>query len=206
MSASSPALHKPTALEVVDGIDLSDKEAIVTGGSSGLGLETARALATAGARVVIAGHNAEAGEAAAAALRAETGNDRIVHRRLDLASLDSVGTWTSRHVATGRPVDILVLNAGVMATPFGRTRDGFETQFGVNHLGHFAFATGLLPALRAAHGARVVSVSSRAHRRSGRRPRRSELRAHAVRSLDRVRAIQVGERAVLGGALCAVRA
>ncbi|NNC12152.1 SDR family NAD(P)-dependent oxidoreductase [Planctomonas sp. JC2975] len=158
--------RKRTALEVVDGIDLSDKEAIVTGGSSGLGLETARALAVAGARVEIAGRDVDAGEKAAAALRAETGNEQIVHRRLDLASLESVSTFIGRRAATGLPLHILVLNAGVMATPFGRTENGFETQFGVNHLGHFAFATGLLPALRSAGGARVVSVSSRAHRRS----------------------------------------
>ncbi|MHA7985233.1 SDR family NAD(P)-dependent oxidoreductase [Rathayibacter sp. CAU 1779] len=158
--------RKRTALEVVEGIDLSGKEAIVTGGSSGLGFETARALAAAGARVVIAGRDVAAGEKAAATLRDETGNEQVVHRRLDLASLESVSTFAARHVATGRPLHILVLNAGVMATPFGRTEDGFETQFGINHLGHFVLATGLLPSLRSAGGARVVSVSSRAHRRS----------------------------------------
>ncbi|TDD86201.1 SDR family NAD(P)-dependent oxidoreductase [Actinomadura darangshiensis] len=154
-----------TAAEVVSGHDLTGKEAMVTGGASGLGLETARALAGAGARVVVAGRDAAKGEAAAARLRAETGSDLVVFRSLDLGSLKSIENWTHGHVAAGRPLHILVANAGVMAPPLTRTADGFESQFGTNHLGHFALATGLLPSLRAADGARVVSLSSRAHRR-----------------------------------------
>ncbi|MDL4821460.1 oxidoreductase [Actinomadura opuntiae] len=155
-----------TAADVVAGHDLTGKEAIVTGGASGLGAETARALAAAGARVVLAGRNPDNGERAAELLRKETGNELVVFRPLDLGSLESVRRWTERHVATGRPLHILVANAGIMATPLTRTADGFESQFGTNHLGHFAFTTGLLPALRAAGTARVVSLSSRAHRRS----------------------------------------
>lgn len=154
-----------TALEVIAGHDLTGKETIVTGGASGLGFETARALAAAGARVVLAGRDEVKGELAVKALRAETGNEKVVHRRLDLASLESVTTWARRHSATGRPLHILVLNAGVMASPLTRTVDGYESQFAINHLGHFAFTVALLPSLHLAGTARVVSVSSRAHRR-----------------------------------------
>ncbi len=154
-----------TAMEVISGHDLTGKETIVTGGASGLGVETARALASAGARVVLAGRDPVKGEAAAVRLREETGNDLIVFRPLDLGSLESVTTWACKHVATGKPLHILINNAGIMATPLSRTDDGFESQFGTNHLGHFAFTTGLLPSLRAAGTARVVSLSSRAHRR-----------------------------------------
>jgi NAD(P)-dependent dehydrogenase (short-subunit alcohol dehydrogenase family) len=85
---------------------------------------------------------------------------------LDLGSLESVTTWARKHVATGKPLHILVNNAGVMATPLSSTMDGFEAQFGINHLAHFAFTIGLLPCLRAAGGARVVCLTSSAHRRS----------------------------------------
>jgi NAD(P)-dependent dehydrogenase (short-subunit alcohol dehydrogenase family) len=155
-----------TALDVVSGHDLTGREAIVTGGASGLGYETARALAAAGARVVIAGRNRDQGTRAAANLAGLTGNPDVVFRHLDLASLESVTTWASRHAATGRPLHVLVLNAGVMAPPLTRTADGFESQFGINYLGHFALTTGLLHSLRAAGTARVVSLSSRAHRHS----------------------------------------
>ncbi|MCO5993840.1 SDR family NAD(P)-dependent oxidoreductase [Actinoallomurus rhizosphaericola] len=158
--------RESTALEVIAGHDLTGRETIVTGGASGLGYETARALASAGARVVIAGRDETKGRRAVEELRERTGNDRIVHRHLDLASLTSVTRWANGHAATGKPLHVLVLNAGVMATPPLRTADGFELQWGVNHLGHFAFTLGLLPSLRAAGTARVVVLSSRAHRRS----------------------------------------
>ncbi|MEU7140365.1 SDR family NAD(P)-dependent oxidoreductase [Nocardia sp. NPDC046473] len=154
-----------TALEVIADHDLTGREAIVTGGAAGLGFETARALAAAGARVVLAGRDQQVGAAAVAALRASTGNDRIVFRPLDLASLESVTTWAHKHAATGKPLHILILNAGIMATPLRRTADGVESQFAVNYLGHFALTMGLLPSLRAAGSARVVSLTSRAHRR-----------------------------------------
>ncbi|MER7755179.1 SDR family NAD(P)-dependent oxidoreductase [Kitasatospora sp. NPDC097643] len=154
-----------TAAEVIAGHDLTGTEAIVTGGAAGLGAETVRALATAGARVVIAARDAARGEAAAERLRPRSGGGKVEFRPLDLASLASVRAFAADYLATGRPLHLLVNNAGVMATPLTRTADGFESQFGVNHLGHFALTTGLLPALRAADGARVVVLSSRAHRR-----------------------------------------
>ncbi|WP_308250242.1 SDR family NAD(P)-dependent oxidoreductase [Sphaerisporangium fuscum] len=155
-----------TALEAVAGVDLTGREAIVTGGSGGIGYETARALAAAGARVVIAGRDRARGEAAAAKLTADANGGPVVFRHLDLASLASVTGWADRHNATGKPCHILVANAAVMAPPLTRTEDGFELQFGTNHLGHFAFAVGLLPSMLRADGARVVVLSSSAHRRS----------------------------------------
>ncbi|MFE0465403.1 SDR family NAD(P)-dependent oxidoreductase [Kitasatospora sp. NPDC058965] len=152
-----------TAAEVAAGHDLSGRTAIVTGAASGIGVETARALAGTGARVVVAARDAARGEAVAADVRQSTGNPEVRFELLDLASLRSVRAFTERFLATGSPLAVLVNNAGVMATPFSHTEDGFELQFGTNHLGHFALTTGLLPALRAAGGARVVSLSSRAH-------------------------------------------
>jgi NAD(P)-dependent dehydrogenase (short-subunit alcohol dehydrogenase family) len=142
-----------TANEVVSGHDLTGMNVIVTGGTSGLGAETARVLAAAGARVVAAGRSRGTAELPASAEFEE----------LDLASLKSVDAFVRRW---NRPLHLLVNNAGVMRTPFGRTVDGFELQFGTNHLGHFALTTGLLPALRDVGGARVVVLSSRGHRRS----------------------------------------
>jgi NAD(P)-dependent dehydrogenase (short-subunit alcohol dehydrogenase family) len=165
MSAAAPG-RSSTALQVVAGHDLTGMETIVTGGASGLGYETSRALVAAGARVVVAGRDQARGEQAVRALREDTGNGKIVFRPLDLASLESVTTWARRHSGTGKPCHILVLNAGVMAPPLTRTAEGFELQFGVNYLARFVFALGLLPSLRAAGTARVVSVSSSAHRRS----------------------------------------
>ncbi|HVV20572.1 MAG TPA: SDR family NAD(P)-dependent oxidoreductase [Pseudonocardiaceae bacterium] len=155
--------HHSTADDVIAGHDLTGREVIVTGGASGLGAETARALATAGARVVLATRGR--GDTVAARLRERTGNPNVEHRVLHLDSLASVRAFTADYLATGRPLHLLVNNAGIMAAPLARTADGFESQFGVNHLGHFALTTGLLPALRAAGSARVVVLSSRAHRR-----------------------------------------
>ncbi|WP_243773716.1 SDR family NAD(P)-dependent oxidoreductase [Actinomadura barringtoniae] len=155
-----------TAAEVVAGHDLTGKEVIVTGGASGLGAETARVLALAGARVVVAGRDAGRGEAAVRRLREETGNRAVEFSELDLGSLASVRAFTERYAATGRSLHLLINNAGVMASPLTYTEDGFESQFGTNHLGHFALTAGLRPALAAAGGgARVVALSSRAHRR-----------------------------------------
>jgi NAD(P)-dependent dehydrogenase (short-subunit alcohol dehydrogenase family) len=154
-----------TAAQVLHGHDLHGVEAIVTG-TSGLGEATAGALAQAGARVLIAGRNRQAGAAVVDRIRRDSGDDTVTFGELDLASLDSVLEFTERFTATGRALDLLVANAGVMATPLLRTADGFELQFGTNHLGHFMLTKGLLPALRAAGRARVVVLSSRAHRRS----------------------------------------
>jgi NAD(P)-dependent dehydrogenase (short-subunit alcohol dehydrogenase family) len=154
-----------TAADVVAEHDLTGTEAIVTGGTSGLGAETATALATAGARVVLAGRDPARGAATAARLREETGNRAVEFETLDLASLASVDAFTRRYLATSRPLHLLINNAGIMATPLTYTTDGFESQFGTNHLGHFALTAGLHPALLAAGGARVVALTSRAYRR-----------------------------------------
>jgi NAD(P)-dependent dehydrogenase (short-subunit alcohol dehydrogenase family) len=154
------------AREVIAGHDLSGRDAVVTGGASGIGVETVRALASAGARVVIATRDRSKGEEVAERLRSETGNDAIEFRPVDLASLASVGAFATQFLALRRPVHVLINNAGIMATPLAYTADGFESQFGTNHLGHFALTLGLLPALKAAGGARVVSLTSLGHRRS----------------------------------------
>ena len=149
-----------TTNDVIAGRDLSGHNAVVTGGTAGLGYETARALASAGASVLLAGRNQNG---SVARLRAATGSDKIDFAPLDLGRLASVREFCR---SWDGPLHLLINNAGVMATPLSYTADGFETQFGVNHLGHFALAVGLFPALRAAGTARVVALSSRAHRRS----------------------------------------
>ncbi|MGH7779495.1 MAG: oxidoreductase [Candidatus Binataceae bacterium] len=155
-----------TAREVIAGHDLRGREAIVTGGASGIGVETVRALATAGARVVIATRDRTKGQAVAAALRNETGNKAIEFAMLDLGSLASVRACVAQFLASGRPLHLLINNAGIMATPLAYTGDGFESQFGTNHVGHFALTHGLLPAFKAARNARVVELTSIGHRRS----------------------------------------
>ncbi|KWV29480.1 SDR family NAD(P)-dependent oxidoreductase [Micromonospora rifamycinica] len=152
-----------TALEVVRDVDLTGRRAVVTGGASGIGVETARALAAAGADVTLAVRDLDAGQRAARDITATTGNDRLLVAPLDLADQASVAAF----VATwDGPLHLLVNNAGVMASPERRTAEGWELQFATNHLGHFALATGLHRALAAADGARIVSVSSAAHLRS----------------------------------------
>ena len=157
---------RPPAREVIAGHDLRGREAIVTGGASGIGIETVRALATAGARVIIATRDRTKGEAVAATLRKETGSDAIEFAMLDLGSLKSVRAFVAQFLAQGRPLHLLINNAGIMATPLAYTEDGFEPQFGTNHIGHFALTIGLLTALKAARKARVVALTSIAHRRS----------------------------------------
>jgi NAD(P)-dependent dehydrogenase (short-subunit alcohol dehydrogenase family) len=158
---TSPFGFESTAAEVIAGIDLHGRRALVTGAASGIGVETARALASAGAETVIAARDLAAAERTAAGIRAATGNPAVSVARLDLLDRGSVDQLV-RDVAG--PLHILVNNAGVMAVPeLRRSPEGHELQFATNHLGHFRLALGLLPALRAAGGARVVSVSSRAH-------------------------------------------
>ncbi len=145
-----------TTDEILQGIDLSGKRVLVTGVSAGLGVETARALASRGARVVGAARDLGKARRATAAIPS------LDVVELDLASLASVRACADALVTEGKPFDILVANAGVMATPFGRTVDGFETQFGTNHLGHFVLVNRLAPLLR--RGGRVVALSSGGHR------------------------------------------
>ncbi|MFF2148832.1 SDR family NAD(P)-dependent oxidoreductase [Kitasatospora sp. NPDC058190] len=152
-----------TAAEVIDGVDLHGRRAVVTGASSGIGVETARALAAAGADVTLAVRNTDAGARVTARLEAELppASGTLTVSRLDLADRSTVEAFVA---AWDGPLRILVNNAGVMALPeLTRTPDGRETQFAVNHLGHFALAVGLRPALAAAQGARIVSVSSIGH-------------------------------------------
>jgi len=152
-----------TAAEVVADLDLGGRRAVVTGGASGIGVETARALAAAGACVTLAVRDVDAGVATAAAITESTGNELVSVAPLDLADPTSVRAFVS---TWDGPLHMLVNNAGVMATPLTRTPRRWELQFATNHLGHFALTTGLFPALLAAGGARVVSVSSGAHLRS----------------------------------------
>ena len=162
---TTPFGSESTATEVVNGVDLTGKRAIVTGGSSGIGVETARALAAAGAEVTLAVRNAEAGRSVAEDITATTGNADLRVSELDLAVPRSIAAlvagWTG-------PLDVLVNNAGVMAIPdLQLTPEGWELQFATNHLGHFALAVGLHDALaKASAGARIVSLSSRGHLRS----------------------------------------
>ncbi|HEX7309479.1 SDR family NAD(P)-dependent oxidoreductase [Lentzea sp.] len=148
-----------TALEVVEGVDLSGRRAVVTGGASGIGVETVRALAAAGAEVTIAARDVEAGRRVAAELSAATGSQRILVAPLELTSQKSVQAFAR---AWDGPLHLLVNNAGVMATPLTRTPEGWELQFATNHFGHFTLTLGLFDALRA-EGARVVNVSSAGH-------------------------------------------
>ena len=157
---TTPFGFHSTAAEVLADVDLSGKRAIVTGAASGIGVETARALAGAGADVTLAVRNPQGGTDIAAEITAGTGNSAVRAAQLELTNTPSiyrfVGGWRG-------PLHILVNNAGVMASPEARTDDGWELQFATNHLGHFALALGLQPALAAAGGARIVAVSSSGH-------------------------------------------
>lgn len=150
-----------TAEEVVRGMDLSGKLAIVTGGHSGLGLETTRALAGAGVCVVVAARQL-------AAAREAVGHiDGVEVAELDLSDLESVREFVARFVASGRPIDFVINNAGIMACPETRVGPGWEAQFATNHLGHYALVNRLWPAIAGGGGARVIAVSSAGHHLSG---------------------------------------
>jgi NAD(P)-dependent dehydrogenase (short-subunit alcohol dehydrogenase family) len=152
-----------TTDDVLEGVRLDGKHALVTGATGGLGIETARALASVGASVTIGGRDPQKIDSALATLREQVPGASFDAIEVDLASLSSIASATKAFVDTGRTIDLLINNAGVMMCPEGKTADGFETQFGTNHLGHFAFTAGLMPAL--APGARVVTLSSGAHLR-----------------------------------------
>ena len=152
-----------TTDEVLDGHDLSGRRVLVTGASTGLGEETARALAAHGASVTMAVRDAGRGAAAVERIRAAVPDADVQVRELDLASLSSVRVFAAGFLAEHATLDVLINNAGVMACPHGTTVDGFELQFGTNHLGHFLLATLLAPVLVAGAPARLVSLSSRGH-------------------------------------------
>ena len=153
-----------TTDEVLDGIDLRGKRILVTGVSAGLGIETARALAAHGADVVGAARDLKKAAQATAQVRenagAHGGSFELIE--LDLGNLKSVRACADKLLAKGRFFEVVIANAGVMAAPFGHTADGFETQFGTNHLGHFVFINRIAPLLRP--GARVINLSSAGHR------------------------------------------
>jgi NAD(P)-dependent dehydrogenase (short-subunit alcohol dehydrogenase family) len=155
---------KSTTEDVLAGVELKGKRILVTGVSAGLGVETARALVAHGADVVGAARDLEKAKRATSEVSkvtAETGASfELVE--LDLASLKSVRAAAGKLVADGRLFDVIIANAGVMATPFGKTEDGFETQFGINHLGHFVFVNRIAKLIK--DGGRLVNLSSSGHR------------------------------------------
>ena len=170
-----PALDQTTATrtfgatsttdEVLEGVNLSGKRVLVTGVSAGLGVETARALVAHGADVVGAARDLSKAKAATAGVRAAAANSGGFElAELDLASLDSVRACANALVDNGKPFDLVIANAGVMAAPFGKTADGFETQFGTNHLGHFVLVNRIASLMKP--GSRLVNLSSAGHRYS----------------------------------------
>jgi NAD(P)-dependent dehydrogenase (short-subunit alcohol dehydrogenase family) len=152
-----------SALQVVEDIDLSGKVCVITGASSGLGRESARALTAAGAQVILAARNADALAETARWIQAEVPGARTSTVHLDLTSLASVRAAAAEIRETTPAIHVLMNNAGVMFTPFSRTRDGFEIQIGTNHFGHFELTRLLTPQLAAAQGARLVILSSGGH-------------------------------------------
>ncbi|GIF98156.1 SDR family NAD(P)-dependent oxidoreductase [Catellatospora citrea] len=157
---TTPFSATSTAAEVVRGVDLTGRRAVVTGAASGIGVETARTLASARAEVTLAVRDTAAGRRVAADITATTGNKAVFVSQLDLADQDSVAAFTA---AWDGPLHILVNNAGISGPPLTRTPQGWEMQFATNHLGHFALAQGLHDALAAGGDARIVSVSSSGH-------------------------------------------
>lgn len=170
MSATTPQQpigsgfgHDSTSEDVLAGVDLTGRHAVVTGGASGIGIETVRALAGAGATVVVPARRPEQAQATLA----DEGLGDVRVMTMDLADLESVRVAAETLLAESRAIDLLLTNAGVMACPETRVGDGWELQFATNHLGHFAFVNRLWPLVAAApDGARVVALSSMGHRRS----------------------------------------
>lgn len=163
MKTTSGFSATSTTDEVLVGLDLTGRRFLVTGASGGLGLETSRALASKGAVVVMAARDQGKNENAAASIRAAYSDAKLESLILDLGSLKSVRLAAAEFMARNVPLHGLILNAGIMATPLGHTVDGFEQQFGVDHLGHFLLARDLLPRLVESAPARVVVLSSAGH-------------------------------------------
>jgi NAD(P)-dependent dehydrogenase (short-subunit alcohol dehydrogenase family) len=155
-----------TTDEVLEGVRLSGRRFVVTGAASGLGFETARALASHGATVTVLARSSERVDHALAELRALVSDGEFETGVVDLADLGDIEAFATRYLVNHDTIDVLINNAGVMACPFGRTTDGFETQFGTNHLGHFALTARLAPALLRGNAPRVVTLSSAGHSRS----------------------------------------
>jgi NAD(P)-dependent dehydrogenase (short-subunit alcohol dehydrogenase family) len=155
---ASDFIASSTAADVVRGHDLRGKTAVVTGGSAGIGLETTRALSSAGARVIVPARDVEKARAAVGAL--------ATVERMELTDPPSIAAFADRFLKTGQPLDLLVNNAGIMAAPLTRVARNIESQFATNHIGHFELALRLWPALRKAKAPRIVSLSSLGHRRA----------------------------------------
>lgn len=152
-----------TTDDVLDGKDLSGKTVFITGGNSGLGMETGRAMASKGAHVILAGRDQAKLDEAADTIRAETGSSSVETIICDLGSLESVRACGAEANSRFDKIDLLINNAGIMATPKAATSDGFESQFGTNHLGHFVLTKTLLPLVEAGSDKRIVNLSSRGH-------------------------------------------
>ena len=155
-----------TTDQVLRGVRLAGKTALVTGATTGLGLETSRALASAGATVILGARSEDKAEAAKATILEQVPGAALEHVIVDLTSLASIREAAANVLARHDRLDLLVNNAGVMFTPFERTADGFELQFGTNHLGHFLLTALLMPAITAAAPSRIVNLSSGGHRAS----------------------------------------
>ncbi|WP_417612480.1 oxidoreductase [Parasphingorhabdus sp.] len=160
LGSGFPAKSEPH--EILAGIDLNGKTAIVTGGYSGIGLETTRALVEAGATVIVPVRDPAKAEENLSTIEGD-----VSTARMDLADLDSVRTFASSVYDSIDTLDLLINNAGIMACPLARVGPGWESQFGVNHMGHFALTKALLPLLEKAQAPRVVALSSVAHKRAG---------------------------------------
>jgi len=153
-----------TTDQVLEGIDLADKTILITGASTGLGEETSRALASRGARLIMASRDIEKLKAAAARVGEATGSSRIQTLEIDLGNFESIRKAAAEALELAPRIDILINNAGVMACPLMRTAEGHEMQFGTNHLGHFLLTGLLVSALEAAGRARIVNLSSGGHK------------------------------------------
>jgi len=156
--------NETTTDEVLQGVDLAGRHVLITGGSSGLGAETARALARAGARITLAARNLQKAEAVAEAIRAGGATGSVDVTALELTDLESVRDCAKRLLAADLPLDILINNAGVMGCDLERTGEGWELQLATNHIGHFLLTCLLVPALRSAAPARIINLSSAGHR------------------------------------------
>ena len=152
-----------TTDEVLEGVNLQGRHFMVTGASSGLGEETVRALSNAGATVTMVARNSDKLDSAAGRIKASVPNADLQKGLVDLADLSSIRTYAENFLQDQAPIDVLINNAGVMACPFMTTKDGFEMQFGTNHLGHFLLTNLLMPAIQSGQNPRIINLSSAGH-------------------------------------------
>ena len=152
-----------TTDEVLEGVSLQGRHFMVTGASSGLGEETVRALSSAGAKVTMVARNSHKLDAAADRIRTSVPNTNLQTGLVDLADLSSIRSYAEEYLQEAAPIDVLINNAGVMACPFMTTKDGFEMQFGTNHIGHFLLTNLLMPVIRSGQKPRIINLSSAGH-------------------------------------------